>query len=295
MGSNLPTNSPINSPANSARVPEALLRVQGLTKRYVRRGFWRKRLPVAAVSRADFYIPRGQTFAMVGESGSGKSTIARCVTRLERPDSGSILIGGTDIAQLRSRDLAPFRANVQMVFQDAVTSMNPRFSALDVIEEPLLINRKAQHTPGASERRDLVRALMIEVGLSAAWMNRSILHFSGGQRQRLALARALALRPQLLVLDEALSGLDLSTQAQIANLLLDLQVAHSLTYLLISHDLALVTRLADAIGVMSDGETVEVGPTRQIISEPNHPTTKKLVAAAKAAGSNLAQIAGASA
>jgi ABC-type glutathione transport system ATPase component len=295
MGSNLPTDSPINSPANSANVPEALLRVQGLSKRYVRGGFWRKRLPVAAVSRADFYIPRGQTFALVGESGSGKSSVARCVTRLERPDSGSILIGGTDIAQLRSRDLAPFRADVQMVFQDAVTSMNPRFSALEVIEEPLLINRKAHDTPGASERRDLVRALMIEVGLSAAWMNRSILHFSGGQRQRLAVARALALRPQLLVLDEALSGLDLSTQAQIANLLLDLQAAHSLTYLLISHDLALVTRLADAIGVMSDGETVEVGPTRQIISEANHPTTRRLVAAAKAGGSNLAQIAGASA
>jgi ABC-type glutathione transport system ATPase component len=298
MGSNLPTDSPINSPNNSASVPEALLRVQGLTKRYVRGGLWRRRLPVAAVSRADFYIPRGQTFALVGESGSGKSTIARCVTRLERPDSGSILIGGTDIAQLGSRDLAPFRADVQMVFQDAVTSMNPRFSALDVIEEPLLVNRKAHHTADEStpsERRDLVRFLMIEVGLSAAWMNRSILHFSGGQRQRLALARALALRPQLLVLDEALSGLDLSTQAQIANLLLDLQAAHSLTYLLISHDLALVTRLADAIGVMSEGETVEVGPTSQIISEPNHPTTKKLVAAAKAAGSNLAQIAGASA
>ncbi|HLX82945.1 MAG TPA: dipeptide/oligopeptide/nickel ABC transporter ATP-binding protein [Terriglobales bacterium] len=291
----MPTDSPINSPNNSASVPEALLRVQGLTKRYVRGGLWRKRLPVAAVSCADFYIPRGQTFALVGESGSGKSTVARCVTRLERPDSGSILIGGTDIAQLMSRDLAPFRADVQMVFQDAVTSMNPRFSALDVIEEPLLINCKAHDTPGASERRDLVRALMIEVGLSAAWMNRSILHFSGGQRQRLALARALALRPQLLVLDEALSGLDLSTQAQIANLLLDLQAAHSLTYLLISHDLALVTLLADVIGVMSEGETVEVGPTRQIISEANHSTTKKLVAAAKAAGSNLAQIAGASA
>jgi ABC-type glutathione transport system ATPase component len=245
------------------------------------------------VSRADFDIPRGQTFALVGESGSGKSTVARCVTRLEKPDAGSILIGETDIAQLGSLDLAPFRSNIQMVFQDAVTSMNPRFSALDVIEEPLLIDRRTQRSP--DERRDLVRALMLEAGLSADWMHRSIFHFSGGQRQRLALARALASRPQLLVLDEALSGLDLSTQAQIANLLLDLQAAHSLTYLLISHDLALVARLADTIGVMSEGETVEVGPTRQIISEANHTATKKLVAAAKAAGSNLAQIAGASA
>ncbi len=250
-------------------------------------------MPVAAVSEVDFEIPHGQTLALVGESGSGKSTVARCVTRLERPDSGEILIQGTDIAQLDSRNLAPFRSGIQMVFQDAATAMNPRFSALEVIEEPLLIH--AQGNPrgrSREDRRELGRALMAEVGLSPDWMNRSILHFSGGQRQRLALARALALRPQLLVLDEALSGLDLSTQAQIANLLLDLQAAHSLTYLLISHDLALVARLADVIGVMSGGKTVEVGPTRQIMSNTNHEATKKLLASAKAAASNLAAITG---
>ena len=247
-------------------------------------------MPVAAVTEVDFEIPHGQTLALVGESGSGKSTVARCVSRLERPDSGQILIQGADIAQLDSRDLAPFRSGIQMVFQDAMTAMNPRFSALEVIEEPLLINARPTNARPTNargsrdggrsreDRRGLVRALMIEVGLSPDWMNRSILHFSGGQRQRLALARALALRPQLLVLDEALSGLDLSTQAQIANLLLDLQAAHSLTYLLISHDLALVARLADAIGVMSGGKTVEVGPTRQIMSNPNHQATKKLLA-----------------
>lgn len=192
-------------------------------------------------------------------------------------------------------ELIPFRAGIQMVFQDAVTSMNPRFSAIDVIEEPLLIHGKAGvRGRGRQDCRSLARDLMAEVGLSPDWMHRLILHFSGGQRQRLALARALTLRPQLLVLDEALSGLDLSTQAQIANLLLDLQAAHSLTYLLISHDLSLVARLADTIGVMSGGRTVEVGPTLQIISNPTHTATKKLLASAIATTSNLASISGAS-
>jgi ABC-type glutathione transport system ATPase component len=273
-----------------------LLRVNGLCKQYVRGGLWGKRVPVAAVSRVDFEIPGAQTLALVGESGSGKSTVARCVTRLEKPDSGQILIQGTDIAQLHSRDLIPFRSGIQMVFQDAVTSMNPRFSALEVIEEPLLIqSKRGQGGHNRESRRDLARALMAEVGLSPDWGHRSILHFSGGQRQRLALARSLALRPRLLVLDEALSGLDLSTQAQITNLLLDLQAAHSLTYLLISHDLALAARLADLIGVMCRGQMVEVGPTQQIISDPIHAATRKLLASANAAASNLATITGASA
>jgi len=234
-----------------------------------------------------FEIPRGQTLALVGDSGSGKSSVARCVTRLETPDSGQILIQGTDIAQLRACDLAPFRSGIQMVFQDAVTSMNPRLSALEVIEEPILI-----HGRDVEDRQDLTRLLMEEVGLSPDWMHRSILHFSGGQQQRLALARALALRPQILVLDETLSGLDLSTQAQIANLLLDLQAKHSLTYLLISHDLGLVARLADLIGVMAGGMVVEVGPTERVLSSPSHEATKKLLASARASASNLAAMTG---
>jgi len=301
MGSNLPTYLPTSSPTDDAPI-QSLLLVRGLSKQYVRGGLWRKRVPVAAVRGVDFEIKRGQTLALVGESGSGKSTVARCVTRLERPDSGQILIQGTDIAQLHPRELVPFRSGIQMVFQDAGTSMNPRFSALEIIEEPMLIESKGaqgrqrlQGVRNRQSRHDLARDLMAEVGLSPDWMHRSILHFSGGQRQRLALARALALRPQLLVLDEALSGLDLSTQAQIANLLLDLQAAHALTYLFISHDLTLVARLADVIGVMSGGQTVEVGPTQQIISSPKHAATKKLLASAKAAASNLAAITGASA
>jgi ABC-type glutathione transport system ATPase component len=291
MGNNLPTvtdDMPIQS----------MLRVCGLSKKYSRGGLWRKRVVAAAVGCVDFEILRGRTLALVGESGSGKSTVARCVARLEKPDSGQILFQTTDIAQLPARDLAPFRSGIQMVFQDAITSMNPRFSALEVIEEPVRIAGREGNTgrgvQGRKSRRDLVGSLMEEVGLAPDWMDRSILHFSGGQQQRLALARALALRPQLLILDEALSGLDVSTQAQIANLLLDLQAAHSLTYLLISHDLALVARVADAIAVMSEGRTVEIGPTQQIISSPNHTVTKKLLASAEAAASGLATIKGTS-
>jgi ABC-type glutathione transport system ATPase component len=287
MESNLYTHSPNDAPI------ESLLGVKGLRKQYARGGIWRNRLLVAAVSGVDFAIPRGRTFALVGESGSGKSTVARCVTRLEKPDSGQILIHGTDIAQLPSRHLLPFRSSIQIVFQDAATSMNPRFSAFEIIEEPLRIqSRRGKVENNRRDRCDQVRDLMVEVAISPDWMHRSILHFSGGQRQRLALARALALRPQLLVLDEAFSGLDLSTQAQVANLLLDLQAAHSLTYLLISHDLALVARLADTIGVMSGGRTVEVGPTQQIITDPSHAATKLLLASAQASASTFSASAG---
>jgi len=275
------------SDLSSGLGPSPILCVKGLSKQYVRGGLWRKRVHIEAVRSVHFEISRGQTLALVGDSGSGKSTVARCVTRLETPDSGQVLIQGTDIAQLPACDLAPFRSSIQMVFQDAITSMNPRFSALEVIEEPLLI-----HGRDVKNRRDLTRRLMEEVGLSPDWMHRSILHFSGGQQQRLALARALALRPKILVLDETLSGLDLSTQAQIANLLLDLQAKHSLTYLLISHDMGLVARLADVIGVMSGGMVVEVGPTDGVLSSPSHEASKKLVASAKASASNLAAMTG---
>lgn len=271
---------------------QSFLSVRDLSKEYSRGGLLQKQVRVTALRSVSFEIPSGKTLALVGESGSGKSTVARCVTRLETPDNGQILVQGTDIAQLGARDLIPFRSRIQVVFQDPVTSMNPRFSALEVIEEPLRI--RGRETDSRQNRRLIARALMEEVGLSADWIDRSINYFSGGQRQRIALARALALQPQLLVLDEALSGLDLSTQAQIANLLLDLQAAHGLTYLLISHDLGLVGRLSDFIAVMFEGQTVEVGPTERIMSRATHAATKKLLASTNSAESKLAAVTGAS-
>ena len=177
-----------------------------------------------------------------------------------------------------------------MIFQDAATSMNPAFSASQIIEEPLLIQGRGS----AEERCKRVQDLMTEVGLSPNWADRPVMKFSGGQRQRLAIARALALRPKLLVLDEALSGLDLSAEAQIINLLLDLQVAHSLTYLFISHDLPLVARLADTIAVISAGRIVEQGPTEQVIANPSHHETKALLASASSFQRNYAALLGVS-
>jgi peptide/nickel transport system ATP-binding protein len=278
-----------NSPSSELQ-NRPLLRAQMLSKQYVRGGRWWRGVPVAAVCKVDFEICAGQTLALVGASGSGKSTVARCVTRLERPDSGQIWMDGTDIARLDARDLLPVRSNIQMIFQDAVTAMNPRFSAAEVIEEPLQIQGASR-----SERRDIAEAVMKEVALSPEWLKRPVMEFSGGQQQRLAIARALSTRPKVVVLDEALSGLDLSTQAQIANLLLDLQAAHSLTYFLISHDLTLVARMADVLAVMSDGRIVETGATQQIMADPKHAETQKLLASARAAESKFALSAGASA
>ena len=262
---------------------EPLLRVEALSKRYVSGGRWFQRAPVAAVSDATFQIRTGQTHALVGPSGCGKSTVARCVARLERPDSGRIWFDQQEIAHLVGQALLPIRKNVQLIFQDAVTSLNPRFSAAEAIEEPLRIQGCDR-----AERRHAAESVMREVALSPDSLDRPIMHFSGGQRQRLAIARALTTRPKLLILDEAFTGLDLSTQAQIASLLLDLQAAHALSYLLISHDLALVARMADTVAVMAHGCVVENRSTRELIADPHHEETKHLIASTRAAELELA-------
>jgi peptide/nickel transport system ATP-binding protein len=266
-----------------------VLRVLGMRKQYSRRSLLQRQMLLKAVDGVDFEIPAGKTLALVGSSGSGKSTVARCVTRLETPDAGEIWIGDREISQLRSRELRPLRTEIQMIFQDAATSISPRFSAADVIEEPLLVQRQGDR----EYRRERAKNLMDEVGLSPACADRRALNFSGGQRQRLAIARALAMQPKLLVLDEALCGLDLSTQAQTVNLLLELQATHSLAYLFISHDLALVARIADSIAVMSEGKIVEQGLASEIVSHPSHPETKRLLAARNAFRSSFAAAAGA--
>jgi ABC-type glutathione transport system ATPase component len=263
---------------------QPVLRVSGLSKSYRRKGgVWRRSEVVVAASDVDIDIFAGQTLALVGSSGSGKSTVARCVTRLEKPDAGQISLEGTDIARLDSHELHSFRPKMQMVFQDASTSMNPRFTAAEVIEEPMRIQKDGDKSARLARAKELMR----EVGLSPQWADRSAMDFSGGQRQRLAIARALALKPALLVLDEALSGLDLSTEAQIANLLVDLQAARSLAYLLISHDLALVARLADTIAVMAHGRIVEQGPADEVIASAGHPETRALIESTRAAQANL--------
>ena len=267
-----------------------MLRVRGLCKSYRRKHtLWRRHDLVVASSEVEFEILEGQTLALVGSSGSGKSTVARCVARLEKPDAGEIWLGGVDIAQLAHSELRPLRSQIQLVFQDAATSMNPRMSAAEIIEEPMLIQKSADKY----ERRSRVEELMNEVGISPLWADRLAMDFSGGQRQRLAIARALALRPKVLILDEALSGLDLSTEAQIANLLLELQSTYSLAFLLISHDLSLVACFADALAVMSSGRIVERGPASTVVANPTHLETRALVASARTAQSSLAAALGA--
>jgi peptide/nickel transport system ATP-binding protein len=262
-----------------------VIRVCGLSKRYVaRKGFWRSKRVTAADS-VSFEIEAGKTLALVGSSGSGKSTVARCVTRLEKPDAGEMSLGGIDIARLSGRELQSFRHRIQLIFQDPSTAMNPRMTAVEVITEPLLIQNRGTR----DERRGQAAALMEEVSLSAEWLDRRITEFSGGQKQRIAIARALILQPEILVLDEALSGLDLSTQVEIAEMLQKLQARRSLTYLLISHDLGLVARMAESVAVMSAARIVEQGATQKIIADPQHAATRELVASARRIVGNLAQ------
>jgi ABC-type oligopeptide transport system ATPase subunit len=252
-----------------------LLEVSGLSKHYAtRRGWLRPSHTVRAVEDVSFSIVAGETFALVGESGSGKSTTGRCVLRLTEPTGGAVRFDGDDVLAFSPKRLRAARRDMQMVFQDPYTSLNPRMRAGAIVAEPLEIHRVGS----AASRRDRVAELLALVGLDSAQMSRYPHEFSGGQRQRIGLARALALEPRFIVADEPVSALDVSIQAQIINLLMELQARLGLTYLFIAHDLRLVRHMATRVGVMHQGQIVEIGTTADVFERPQHPYTRQLLA-----------------
>lgn len=247
-----------------------LLDISHLSKRYVSAN-----RSVAALDGVSLAIAPGETLGLVGPSGSGKSTLARVVTRLVAPDSGAIAFAGEDWLTLRGGRLRQQRRLMQMVFQDPLAAFNPRASVLSAISDPLRIHRLAPR----AQWRDLAAALLERVHLSTDLIERPIHAISGGQRQRVALARALACRPRLIVLDEAVSALDVSIRGQILDLLVTLQAEEGLSYLFVSHDLAVVNAIAHRIAVMDAGRIVETGPTEAVISRPQSEMARALVAA----------------
>ncbi|MHB8527157.1 MAG: ATP-binding cassette domain-containing protein [Candidatus Acidiferrales bacterium] len=257
---------------------EALVRVRGLGKRYVqKRPLTRAKFTIEALGNVDLTIRRGTTLALVGESGAGKSTLVRCLCLIETPTSGEIWFDGVNLLTLGRKELLPLRRQIQIIFQDPTSALNPGFTAGEIIAEPLAI----QHEGTKQQRRQRALELMEQVGLCAKDENKLPLEFSGGQRQRLAIARALALEPKLLILDEALSSLDLANQEMILRLLDDLQARHALTYVHVSHDLRMTGDLADEVAVMWEGKIVEQKRTADLFLHAEHPYTQDLLDAAR--------------
>ncbi|MER6332463.1 ABC transporter ATP-binding protein [Streptomyces sp. NPDC001034] len=258
---------------------EPILEVSGLVKHYpLTRGVvFRKQIgAVRAVDGVDFTLGRGETLGIVGESGCGKSTVARLLCNLERPTAGSVRFKGEDITRLSGRALKAVRRNIQMVFQDPYTSLNPRMTVGDIVGEPYEIHPEAAPK---GDRRRRVRELLDVVGLDPEYVNRYPHQFSGGQRQRIGIARGLALRPEVIVADEPVSALDVSVQAQVINLLDRLQAEFDLSYVFIAHDLSIVRHISDRIGVMYLGRIVETGREEEIYEHPTHPYTQALLSA----------------
>jgi peptide/nickel transport system ATP-binding protein len=260
----------------------ALLDVRGLKKYFpIRRGFLRKLDGyIRAVDDVSFDLRSGETLALVGESGCGKTTTARCVLRAYEPSEGEILFRResgdvVDLAKVPRGKLRPLRREMQMIFQDPYASLNPRMTLLDIVSEPLEVHGVSNR----KQRVERVEELLRLVGLRPEYMRCYPHAFSGGQRQRIGIARALALEPRLVVADEAVSALDVSVQAQILNLLLELQERLRLTYLFIAHDLSVVKRVSDRVAVMYVGQIVELAATRQLFAQPRHPYTSALLSA----------------
>ncbi|HVS09214.1 MAG TPA: oligopeptide/dipeptide ABC transporter ATP-binding protein [Planctomycetota bacterium] len=255
-----------------------LLEVRGLVKHYDagRQAGGGERRAVRALDGVSFSLERGETLGLVGESGSGKSTLARTVVGLEAPTAGSVRLDGLELASLTRRGWLPHRRRLQMVFQDPYASLDPRQRVLSILAEPLAIHR----TVARRQRRARVLTLLEAVGLSPRVADLRPDELSGGQRQRVALARALALEPEIVILDEPVSALDVSVQAQIVNLLADLQRRFQLAYLFVAHDLALVRHLCDRVAVLYLGRIVESADCRQLFGDPRHPYTRALLDAA---------------
>jgi oligopeptide transport system ATP-binding protein len=259
--------------------PEAapLVRVEGLKMHFpIYKGVLRRKVgEIKAVDDVSFDIAEGETLGLVGESGCGKSTTGRAILRLYEPTAGAIELDGRDIARLEGNALRSLRPKMQMIFQDPQASLNPRMTVGSIIAEPLDEHAKL----GRGERRARVMELMDAVGLNRAFANRYPHEFSGGQRQRIGIARALALHPKFIVCDEPIAALDVSIQAQVVNLLEDLQERLGLTYLFISHDLSMVRHLATRVAVMYLGRIAEIGPSEAIYNRPLHPYTEALISA----------------
>lgn len=260
---------------------EPLLRVENVTKRYENGGVFERKREVRALAGVSFSIIPGATLAVVGPSGSGKSTLALCMACLEPVSSGKIWFAGTETTALGSKKRRAIHPGIQMVFQDPASSLNPRWSVLDLVTEPLKVQKRLSRQEIRKKGYDLLE----QVGVPRGKAEQRAEAFSGGQKQRIAIARAMALQPKLLILDEALSALDCSVQAQIANLLVDLQSWLGLTYVFITHDLAMAAHLGDELAVMESGQIVEMGAPEDVVSVPKHDVTRRLLSAMPRAGS----------